>query len=36
MAGLKQTDRLMQFSSPLGKDVLLIESLEARKDFAPV
>jgi type VI secretion system secreted protein VgrG len=28
MAGLKQTDRLMQFSSPLGKDVLLIESLQ--------
>ncbi len=28
MANLKQTDRLMQFSSPLGKDVLLIESLD--------
>ena len=28
MAGLKQADRLMQFSSPLGKDVLLIESLD--------
>jgi len=25
MAGFKQADRLMQFSSPLGKDVLLIE-----------
>ena len=28
MATLKQTDRLMQFSSPLGKDMLLIESVE--------
>jgi type VI secretion system secreted protein VgrG len=28
MASLKQADRLMQFMSPLGKDVLLIESLE--------
>ncbi len=28
MATLKQADRLMQFSSPLGKDVLLIESIE--------
>jgi type VI secretion system secreted protein VgrG len=27
MANLKQADRLMQFSSPLGKDVLLIEAL---------
>ncbi len=26
MANFKQSDRLMQFSSPLGKDVLLIES----------
>ena len=28
MASFKQSDRLMQFSSPLGKDVLLIESFE--------
>jgi type VI secretion system secreted protein VgrG len=28
MGSTKQADRLMQFSSPLGKDVLLIESLE--------
>jgi type VI secretion system secreted protein VgrG len=28
MASYKQSDRLMQFSSPLGKDVLLIESFE--------
>ena len=28
MANFKQSDRLMQFSSPLGKDVLLIESFE--------
>src|SRR5579863_2867452 len=27
MASAKQADRLMQFSSPLGKDVLLIEKL---------
>jgi len=27
MVSLKQADRLMQFSSPLGKDVLLIESI---------
>ena len=28
MATLKQTDRMMQFSSPAGKDALLIESLD--------
>jgi len=28
MLSLKQADRLMQFTSPLGKDVLLIESIE--------
>src|ERR1035441_9824794 len=28
MANLKQSDRLMQFSSPLGRDVLLIETLD--------
>ena len=28
MGSTKQADRLMQFSSPLGKDVLMIESLE--------
>jgi type VI secretion system secreted protein VgrG len=28
MANLKQSDRLMQFSSPLGRDVLLIEALD--------
>ena len=28
MVSLKQADRLMQFSSPLGKDELLIESIE--------
>ena len=34
MAGSKQTDRLMQFSSPLGKDVLLIESLEGAEGIS--
>jgi type VI secretion system secreted protein VgrG len=34
MAGLKQTDRLMQFSSPLGKDVLLIESLDGAEGIS--
>jgi type VI secretion system secreted protein VgrG len=28
MANLMQSDRLMQFSSPLGKDILLIETLD--------
>jgi type VI secretion system secreted protein VgrG len=31
MATLTQTDRLMQFTSPLGKDVLLIESLVGKE-----
>lgn len=31
---LKQTDRLMQFSSPLGKDVLLIESLDGAEGIS--
>jgi type VI secretion system secreted protein VgrG len=30
----KQTDRLMQFTSPLGKDVLLIESLEGAEGIS--
>ena len=30
----KQTDRLMQFSSPLGKDVLLIESLDGAEGIS--
>ncbi len=34
MAASKQTDRLMQFSSPLGKDVLLIESLEGAEGIS--
>jgi type VI secretion system secreted protein VgrG len=34
MATLKQADRLMQFSSPLGKDVLLIESLEGAEGIS--
>ena len=34
MASPKQTDRLMQFSSPLGKDVLLIESLEGAEGIS--
>jgi type VI secretion system secreted protein VgrG len=34
MAGLKQTDRLMQFSSPLGKDVLLIESIDGAEGIS--
>jgi type VI secretion system secreted protein VgrG len=34
MASLKQADRLMQFSSPLGKDVLLIESLEGAEGIS--
>ncbi len=34
MAGLKQIDRLMQFSSPLGKDVLLIESLDGAEGIS--
>jgi type VI secretion system secreted protein VgrG len=31
---LKQADRLMQFSSPLGKDVLLIESLDGAEGIS--
>jgi type VI secretion system secreted protein VgrG len=34
MASLKQTDRLMQFTSPLGKDVLLIESLDGAEGIS--
>jgi type VI secretion system secreted protein VgrG len=34
MATLKQADRLMQFMSPLGKDVLLIESLEGEEGIS--
>jgi type VI secretion system secreted protein VgrG len=34
MATLKQADRLMQFSSPLGKDVLLIESLDGAEGIS--
>jgi type VI secretion system secreted protein VgrG len=34
MASPKQADRLMQFSSPLGKDVLLIESLEGAEGIS--
>lgn len=34
MASLKQTNRLMQFSSPLGKDALLIESLEGAEGIS--
>ena len=34
MASLKQADRLMQFSSPLGKDVLLIQSLDGAEGIS--
>jgi len=34
MSSLKQADRLMQFTSPLGKDVLLIESLEGAEGIS--
>jgi len=34
MASLKQADRLMQFTSPLGKDVLLIESIEGAEGIS--
>jgi type VI secretion system secreted protein VgrG len=34
MTGLKQADRLMQFSSPLGKDVLLIESIDGAEGIS--
>jgi type VI secretion system secreted protein VgrG len=34
MANLKQSDRLMQFSSPLGRDVLLIETLEGAEGIS--
>jgi type VI secretion system secreted protein VgrG len=34
MANLKQADRLMQFSSPLGKDVLLMESLDGAEGIS--
>jgi type VI secretion system secreted protein VgrG len=34
MGSLKQADRLMQFSSPLGKDVLLIETLEGAEGIS--
>ena len=34
MAGVSQLDRLMQFSSPLGKDVLLIESLDGAEGIS--
>jgi len=34
MTTLKQADRLMQFSSPVGKDVLLIESLEGAEGIS--
>ena len=34
MAIAKQADRLMQFSSPLGKDVLLIESLDGAEGIS--
>src|SRR5271157_826073 len=34
MASFKQADRLMQFSSPLGKDVLLIESLQGAEGIS--
>jgi type VI secretion system secreted protein VgrG len=34
MASLKQADRLMQFTSPLGKDVLLIESIEGSEGIS--
>jgi len=34
MASLKQADRLMQFTSPLGKDELLIESIEGSEGIS--
>ncbi|MGP8268446.1 MAG: type VI secretion system Vgr family protein [Terracidiphilus sp.] len=34
MGSWKQADRLMQFSSPLGKDVLLIESLDGAEGIS--
>src|ERR1039458_6831533 len=34
MAGFTQANRLMQFTSPLGKDVLLIESLGGREEIS--
>jgi type VI secretion system secreted protein VgrG len=34
MASLKQSDRLMQFSSPLGKDVLLVETLDGAEGIS--
>ena len=34
MANLKQSDRLMQFSSPLGRDVLLIETLDGAEGIS--
>jgi type VI secretion system secreted protein VgrG len=34
MASLKQADRLMQFTSPLGKDVLLIESIDGAEEIS--
>jgi len=34
MPSLKQTDRLMQFSTPLGKDVLVIEGLEGAEGIS--
>jgi type VI secretion system secreted protein VgrG len=34
MASLKQADRLMQFSSPVGKDQLLIESIEGAEGIS--
>ena len=34
MASLKQADRLMQFTSPAGKDVLLIESIEGSEGIS--
>jgi type VI secretion system secreted protein VgrG len=34
MAKLKQSDRLMQFSSPLGRDVLLIETLDGAEGIS--
>ena len=34
MANLKQSDRLMQFSSPLGRDVLIIETLDGTEGIS--
>jgi type VI secretion system secreted protein VgrG len=34
MGSLKQADRLMQFASPLGKDVLLIESIQGEEGIS--